>query len=331
MLSLGEVLFKKDHYFDRANKQIAETIWQNTDKIYTTFYKANRKIVQIYFFSFFVIAVDIFSLFLALRFEYFETINENLMGWIFISPFIFEWLVSIIVLIVYKCRLKGVKRTVRSIVNENKSKIVCATKANIEELCTKIKLRSKYCKHNVFENWLKGIIIFFIPFILKLTSYTQSNFMEFFLVASSLFYIITFFSELVKFIKIKWKSKHNRLKYYKINYSSHSKLNEIEAVIEKTKTYLSEVVLDVLFFLGKLIIGFLFIVYFSQIGSKIDDKANGTSWIILFIPFYILYLPVICYVILHCCSLAVAFKNDLWKIIITIVPFISKLISNCIL
>lgn len=280
--------------------------------------------MQIYFFAFFILATDVFSFLIVVGYKYFPSLHESIMGFVLTSPFLLAWLISIIVLIVYRCKLKGLKKKVRAIVETNKSKIICATGKNIEKLCSKIRLRSKYCRHTVFENWLKGIIIFFVPFILKLTIFIKSNCIEFFFAASSLFYIVTFCSELGKFIKIKWKTRHDRLSYYKKNYPNHPKLNDIVKTLENNKTILSEPVLNFFFFLGKMIVGFLFIVYFSQIGAKLNNNANGSSWVVLFIPFYILYIPLIGYTFLHCCSLASAFKKDLWKVIVTIIPFIGK-------
>ena len=111
----------------------------------------------------------------------------------------------------------------------------------------------------------------------------------------------------------------------------NGKVIEITKTIEKYKSTLSETALNFLFFLGKLLIGFLFIVYFSEIGGKIDDPVNGNSWITLFIPFYIMFVPLIGYTILHLCSLVTLFKGKMWFVALSIIPCTLSFITNSIL
>ena len=93
-------------------------MWKKTDKIYTDFYETNKKIVIIYFFSFLIIALDLFTLFIALSINEVFKISSNGHAWYLFSPFMFEWAVSIVLLIVYRCRVKDVKRKVMNIVLE---------------------------------------------------------------------------------------------------------------------------------------------------------------------------------------------------------------------
>ena len=127
-------------------------------------------------------------------------ISSNGHAWYLFSPFIFEWVVSIVMLIVYRCRLKEVKRKVMNIVLENKNKIKNPSKENLKAICKKLRLRTKYCKHNVFENCVQGIIIFFVPVFLKITVFKDSTYHTIFLTASSLFYGSLFVTNIIKIL-----------------------------------------------------------------------------------------------------------------------------------
>lgn len=310
-------------------------MWKKTDKIYTDFYETNKKIVLIYFFSFLICGVDLFSLFLALSFKEAFKVSSNGSAWFLFSPFIFMWLVSIIVLILYKLKVKNVKKRVMSIVLENKDRILCPSKENLKSITKKLRLRTKYCKHNVFENCVQGIITFFIPIFLKITIFHESNYYTIFLISSGLFYGSLFITNMVKCIKRKCKKSKeyecNNIQYYKKKYPYHPKVIEISNTMKKYSSVLGENALNILFFVGKLIIGFLFIVYFSEIGGKIDDPPNGNSWITLFIPFYIMFIPIIGYTILHLCSLVMLFKGKMWLIALTLIPCTLSFIANSII
>ena len=75
-----------------------------------------------------------------------------------------------------------------NIVLENKNKIKNPSKENLKAINKKLRLRTKYCKHNVFENCVQGIITFFIPIFLKITIFHESTYHAIFLTSSSLFY-----------------------------------------------------------------------------------------------------------------------------------------------
>ena len=310
-------------------------MWKKTDKIYTDFYETNKRIVIIYFFSFLIIALDLFALFIALSINEVFKISSNGHAWYLFSPFIFEWVVSIVMLIVYRCRVKEVKRKVMNIVLENKNKIKNPSKENLKAICKKLRLRTKYCKHNVFENCVQGIIIFFVPVFLKITVFKDSTYHTIFLTASSLFYGSLFVTNMIKILRKKCKKSKqyecNNIDYFKKKYPLNPKVIEIAKTIEKYKSTLSETALNFLFFIGKLLIGFLFIVYFSEIGGKIDDPVNGNSWITLFIPFYIMFVPLIGYTILHLCSLVTLFKGKMWFVALSIIPCTLSFITNSIL
>lgn len=292
--------------------------------MYLDFYNANKKILMIYFFITLVIVFDVFPLILALQFDKLSLLEEMNHAWVFFCPLFIEWLISLLTLIVYRCRLISIKRNIRGIVNSNKQKMIGVTENNIKKMFKKLKLKAKYCKHNVFENCLHGIIMFFIPFFLKLTFFQEQLYSRVFLIASALFYIATFVSELVKFIYIKARSGKRKFAYYKRKYPLNQKISMIEENLKKHGSFFSEKALNLFYFLSKLAFGFLFVIYFTQIGCKIDESDDSASWVTLFIPVYLLYVPMIGFSILHFCSLGPIFKNDYWKVILTLFPCICK-------
>lgn len=56
--------------------------------------------------------------------------------------------------------------------------------------------------------------------------------------------------------------------------------------------------LNLLFFISMGGLYFLFVWYFKTVGSKLDN-TNSISWIKLFIPVYIIELPILAFVVVH--------------------------------
>ena len=99
----------------------------------------------------------------------------------------------------------------------------------------------------------------------------------------------------------------------------------------KMTSIIGENYLNISFLVVKSFMGILFIIYFTRIGEKLDDKTSSTTWVILFIPCYILFLPVILFCIFHCLSLYSNFKNKIWIPIITIFPCIFTFVANSVI
>ena len=158
--------------------------------------------------------------------------------------------------------------------------------------------------------------------------------MKLFFQFQQLFFFVRFFHYLYTFIKIKIKScekgKKN-LSYYLEKYPLVESVKEIKKTQEKYKSNCSDNTLNIAFLLGRIFLGVLFILYFEQIGEKLDNPKNGGSWITLFIPIYILLIPVIGFMILHIVSLYTIFKKKYWLVIITFIPCAFALITNSIL
>ena len=84
------------------------------------------------------------------------------------------------------------------------------------------------------------------------------------------------------------------------------------------KSILGENYLNIAFMVTKCILKVLFILYFTKIGEKLDDKANSFSWVIIFVPCYICFLPILLFCILHCFSIYSIVGSKIPIFIITI-------------
>ena len=290
--------------------------------------------VILYIFSFFIIGVDCSSFFISM--------NENkVFGkskkqiWILLIPGLIEWIITLLSLIYYKYKLRVIKKQVMEIIEGCKSNMICANDDNIKSLFKKLSLRTKYYKNDIFEKCLILIIVFFIPIILKIIVFPKYKYKKFFSICSLIIFGIIFFSSLIQLIIIKLKSycqmKKNNLKYFLEKYPLKEKIIGIKNYTKKNKTCISEIFMNITFFIVKGFLFFLFIIYFSQIGDKLDDPINGSSWIYLFIPMYICFIPLLLYSILHCISLYKIFKGKIWIIIITIIPCNFSFIINSVL
>ena len=288
-----------------------------------------------YLFSFIILGFDITSLLITMNCQnVFKTKNRETILWILSTPSLIICIISIIVFIIYKYRMKKVQKTFKKIIEENKSKIKFPNQDNMKKFKKKLKLRIKYYKNIIFENLVKGIFVFLSPIFIKTIIFQNTTFELIFAISSTLFYGVNFFNDLYIFIKLKighCKRKKKSTPYYLEKYPLVQNISEIKETNKKYRSSCSENSLSVAFFIGKLFFGFLFITYFSQIGLKLDNPKNGDSWFLLFIPFYIFFIPMIGYSILHTISLYPIYKKKIWLLILTIFPCNFAFIINSIL
>jgi hypothetical protein len=291
---------------------------------------------MVYLFIFILIEIDIQSLLIAMSCtKVFKKESKKAIIWILSFPSLITCILTIGTLILYKYRKKNVKKFFSNTINEYKKHINYATEDNIHVFIKKLKLRMKYYKHNIFETCLEAIILFLLPIVLKIIVFQKTNFGIMFSISASLFYAVTIFNSLYILIKKKLKKRCERrkkkLNYYIEKYPLENKLKEIKKRSEKYRSFYSSNCMNVTYIINKIFFGFLFIIFFKQIGEKLDDSKNGSSWLILFIPCYILFIPIICFAILHTISLYPIFKRKICLIILTIFPCIFAFIANSFL
>ena len=316
--------------------EIISYISKKTEILYNNFKKENKILIILYIFSFLIIGIDLTSLLFAItKKKYFDPKKIDEKNWTVITPFLVEWFITILFLIYYKYKLRIIKKQVVKIIDGCKTNMKCASEYNIQNLLKKLNLIIKYYKNDIFEKYLQLIIIFYIPVAIKIIVFEKSQFKRIFTIYSSIFFLIMILKSLFKCIIIKIKShyqmRNNNLKYYNEQYPLNTKILDISKYSRQNKSFISEIFMIITSFLIKGFLYILCILYFSQIGDKLDDPINGCSWVILFIPIFILFVPIIVYSILHCISLSKIFLGKIWIVIITCIPCILSFQINSIL
>jgi hypothetical protein len=244
------------------------------------------------------------------------------------------WFLTILFLIIYYCKEKEVKEILKNIIQDYRKKLKCANDNNIEILSKKLRIRTKYYEHCNFKLILQGNIILGIPFLLKIFVFKKAKYKTFLFISSFTLMLLMFLISLIKLIifKIKkyFQTKLNNLKYLEAKFPGNSHLGKIKQNINNYSSYYSENIMNITFLFTKLFIGILFVVYFTQIGEKLDDSIKGCSWIILFIPIYILFAPILAFIIIHCISLFKYFKFK-FLLFLTLIPCVFAIYANGIL
>ena len=335
-----------------------------TNKLYSKFYKQNKFLVTIYSLSFLFLVVDLTSLLLTLSQRgVFKKQAESSSTFVLAIPIIIEWLITLGFYVNFQIRKKKLKKKVKQIIDDKRNRFKFYNKERLAKIAKILKLQGRHFKNTYFENLLITILLFLIPIIIKNTILRKVGFKAIFSVSAILFYGYDIMLNLIKFIiRLSKQRKYNKELYRKKDGNTYSSLDngdnsknvqenniqdnnnvsmeDIDVVINdnalyernsKMKSILSEKYLNISFLLVKSFMGILFIFYFMRIGEKLDDKTNSTTWVILFIPCYIFFLPVLLYCIFHILALYSVFQEKIWIPIITIFPCLFVFIANCII
>ena len=359
----GQILFQKDFYFQIVNQKVIEEVSNLTQKLYEEFYKQNKLLVTIYSFIFIFLIVDLISLLITLSSNgVFKKKSEDSSYWELILPIFIEWFITIGFYINFKIRKKKLKSKVKQIIDERKKLFKCYNSERSERIIEILKLQGRHFKNSYFEKLLETILLVFIPIIIKSIIFRKIAFKVMFSISSTLFYGYDIIFELIKMIiRLKKQIIYNKELYTNKNDNCYNSINNAESnnnnqennvqdnnltledidinindnyIFErnkKLKSYISENYFNISFLVIKSFMGILFIIYFTRIGEKLDDKANSTTWIMLFIPCYISFLPILLFCIFHSLSLYSIFKGKIWIPIITLIPCYFVFVANCVI
>ena len=272
------------------------------------------------------------SLFFSMKYTKDVQAKKYQMPIFIIFPSFVEWIITIIFYCLFKKKHKEVKKEVKEVINTYKNKMKYAIDTNINKLCKKLKLKALYYENNSFEDYLEGLIVFFVPIALKVIIFKKISNKTILFISSLLFYGIMFIKSIINYIIIKIKQKFqsnkNNLHYFEKKYPGNNGVSLIKKNIQNFSSIISEGYMNFSFFFLKIFFGILFVLYFNQIGEKLDDPIKGCSWKILFIPIYISFAPIIAFSIIHCISLYSYFKGKTWFLIFTLFPCIIAFIAN---
>lgn len=320
--------------------------------------------INIYIFSFLILVVDLTSLLINLNNSgIFKKKIISLNSWILIFPILIEWIITLGFFISFKIRIQKLKIKIKKLISDKKKYFKCYTKENSDRLYKSLKLQGRHFKNTKFKNLLKSILLLLFPIIIKTAIFKNVGYKEIFSVTASLFYGYNFIFDFIQLIirrkkQCKYKDKlileslnnpyisldafenNNHSNLQENNENNNLSLDDIDinandnAIYErnsKMRSKLGEVYLNISFMVIKIILGVLFIIYFGTIGEKLDGNKNSCTWIVLFIPFYICILPTLLFSILHIFSLRPIFKENIWKVVITILPCLLTFIPNCVI
>lgn len=292
-----------------------------------------------------------------------ENGNKNL--WILALPAIIEWIITLGFFINFKMRKKKLKSKINKLIEERKKMIQCYNNERKRKIIKIFKLQGKHFKNSYFENLLITILLFLFPIIIKNVIFKSLSFKEILCVSACLFYGYTIIYELIYLI-IKTKKRReyntqllsNKNNLYKSVdggeniYNQENDKNEQDnnnvsledidinittndnALYErniKLKSKIGNNYLNISFLVIKILSAIFFIIYFTSIGEKLDDKTSSRTWTVLFIPFYICFLPILLFCILHCLSLYSTFKDKIYIPILTLFPCFFVFVANCVI
>ena len=272
------------------------------------------------------------SLFFSMKYTKVIKAKKKQMSIFIIFPCFVEWIITIIIYFLFKIKHNEVEKEVKNVINSYKNRMKYAIDKNIDNLCKKLKLKALYYENNNFEDYLQGIIVFFIPIAVKIIIFKKISNKTILFISSLLFYGIMFIKSFLNYIIIKVnqnsQSKRNNLFYYEKKYPGNNGVSLIKKNIQNFSSPISEGYMNFSSFFFKIFFGILFVLYFNQIGEKLDDPIKGCSWKILFIPIYISFAPIIAFAIIHCISLYFYFKTKIWFLMMTIFFCIITFVAN---
>ena len=352
----GQILFQKEFYFQIVNQKISEKISNLAQKLFDEFYKQNKYLITIYVFSFLILVIDLTSLLISLNSAgIFKDKINGFNSWVLVLPVLIEWFITLGFYISFRYRLKKLKKKIKKLITDKKNRLKCYNEENSELLFKSLKFQGKHFKNSKFKNLLKSILLFLFPIVIKTAIFKNVRFKDIFSASASLIYGYNYIFDLIKLIIKKRKQclyMNKLLKitngYKSINNSetrnveqdNNISLDDIDLNVNdndiyernsKMKATLGENYLNISFMVIKGILGILFIIYFTTIGEKLDGVNNSCTWIVLFIPYYICFLPALLFCLLHCFSLYSIYQKKIWKVIITIFPCFFTFVSNCVI
>ena len=349
-----------------VNQRILEEISILAQNLYEEFYKQNKSLINIYSFTFLLLVIDLTSLLISLYTEgVLRKENEDAPSWVLVLPCIIQWFITFGFYVNFKIRKKKLKYKIKKLLEERKRSIKCYNVERAKRISKILKLQGKHFKNTYFENLLITILLVFLPIIIKNYIFTKINYKTIFSVSASLFYgydcIFLLINIIIKtrkrriynrdLIKKNINNSYNSISNADNNNNNQEKqenneqdnnvsLEDIDINVNdnviyernrKMTTIIGEFYLNIAFLILKTFLGILFIIYFTKVGEKLDDKTSATSWVILFIPCYILFLPVLLFCIFHCLALYSQFKKKIWIPIVTIFSCFFTFVANSVI
>lgn len=324
--------FYYQNYFELLNSKTIKNIWLQADSLYKRFYSQSHFANKCFYFAFIVLGVDLSTFLVAC-----VKLKKNL-NFIYQIPMIFNWIISLVLCIVYILRYNNLKKTIKHLI---KKSIVDNDKLYSDEkafLAKKLKLRTKHKQPLAFLQVSLIFIIFYFPILVKTCmERVSSSYRKALWASSSLIFLYMLFRKLYKIIKKKLKYRKDKLYQYKKLYSFIFKENQFYNKTitryhkNEKESKCGEGILFFQFFFSSLVGYLIFLFYLDALGAKLDNPEESLSWFVLFSPAYIVLFFIIVWGILYCysiCKYNMIYKK---RLCFTIIFIVLGLIGNVVI
>ena len=326
--------FYLQNHFEILNRKKILNALNTADKLYETFYYQSNFVIKCFYFSFLVLGVDL-STFLVACVKVDKRLN-----FIYQIPMIFNWIISVVLCIVYIFRYNSLKKRIKHLIKKNLTNMT-TTSYNIEQifLAKKMKLRNKHKQPIAFLQISLLFIIFYFPILVKTCmKYVKSSYRKAFWASSILIFLYMLLRKIYKIIKKKIKYRKDKPFLYKKLFSNNKEETQLyketmcEIKINEKRSNCGEVILFCSYIFGYLFGYLLLLIYLDALGSKLDNPNENISWFALFSPAYFVLLLVILWGIIYCYSTK-GDKTLLNKkvLVITIIIIVLGLVGNVVI
>ena len=319
-------LFERKYKHQLLNLEKIKEILIASDDLFKKIYKQSNIMINIFYFSFLILGIDLFFLGLILG----KDKSKKKISWYSQLSYIFLWIESLLIIIIHLFKMRKAKKIIKEKINK---KLPMLSIKEVKNLRKKIQFRINNLQPLTFWYIAICFLFFYFPVLIKIlfeklkTSYEKA----YITIAWFMFYFFLIF-DLINLIykNIKnWNRKTRKYKKIYNNGKSDFYLNKIEKYDNRNnKTYCNEYVLLIVHFGIKCFIFAVLLSYLKNLGRKFDNINYHVKWSSLFIPIYVINGFIFIWGILYIYSI----KNyNIQKKPLLYLNIIIIILSSCVL
>ena len=321
-----QFLFERKYKHQLLNLEKIKEILIASDDLFKKIYKQSNIMINIFYFSFLILGIDLFFLRLILG----KKKKKKKISWYSQLSYIFLWIESLLIIIIHLFKMRKAKKIIKEKINK---KLPMLSIKEVKNLRKKIQFRINNLQPLTFWYIAICFLFFYFPVLIKIlfeklkTSYEKA----YITIAWFMFYFFLIF-DLINLIykNIKnWNIKTRKYKKIYNNGKSDFYLNKIEKYDNRNnKTYCNEYVLLIVHFGIKCFIFAVLLSYLKNLGRKFDNINYHVKWSSLFIPIYVINGFIFIWGILYIYSI----KNyNIQKKPLLYLNIIIIILSSCVL
>jgi hypothetical protein len=321
-----QFLFERKYKHQLLNLEKIKEILIASDDLFKKIYKQSNIMINIFYFSFLILGIDLFFLGLILG----KDKSKKKISWYSQLSYIFLWIESLLIIIIHLFKMRKAKKIIKEKINK---KLPMLSIKEVKNLRKKIQFRINNLQPLTFWYIAICFLFFYFPVLIKIlfeklkTSYEKA----YITIAWFMFYFFLIF-DLINLIykNIKnWNIKTRKYKKIYNNGKSDFYLNKIEKYDNRNnKTYCNEYVLLIVHFGIKCFIFAVLLSYLKNLGRKFDNINYHVKWSSLFIPIYVINGFIFIWGILYIYSI----KNyNIQKKPLLYLNIIIIILSSCVL